>query len=131
MIQDFQLVFSDAQDITGDAVSDNVVDTGVADANMGAGTPKMLDVRVDANDFDGGTSLIVNLQDSADDSSFATILSSGSHLQAALVAGFIIWQVPIPSTHRRYLLLQYDDTGAFTTGAINAHIVLQAPSPNV
>jgi hypothetical protein len=117
--------FSDAQDITGDAQSTNVIDMVNADLEMGTGQPLYLNVRVGPDDFAGGTSLVVNLYAHTAATSIESgtlIFATGTILQAALTAGAWITRVALPVDFdtARYVGLYYNDTGAFSTGAINA-----------
>jgi hypothetical protein len=116
--------FSDAQAITGDAQSTNVLDMQAADLEMGAGEPIYLNVRV-GTAFAGGTSLIVSLYAhtaATNINSGTQILATGTILQAALTAGAWIIRVALPVDFdtARYIGLYYDDTGAFTGGTIDA-----------
>jgi hypothetical protein len=129
-IFDAMFEFSDNQLITGDAQSTNVLDmqapTGTYKAlNMGAGTPMWLNVRVSDADFAGGTSLIVKLYAHT----AATSIESGTLLyqtadiaQASLTTGAWIIRMPLPENFDilRYVGLYYDDTGAFSSGGIDA-----------
>ncbi len=123
-LYDVMFEFSDAQAITTDANSTNVIDMQAADLEMGSGTPIWLNVRVNTT-FAGGTSLIVSLYAHTAASTIESgtqIIASGSFLQAALTAGAWILRVPLPADFdtARYVGLHYDDTGAFTAGAVDA-----------
>lgn len=127
MIQDANLRFSVAQALTaqGDVVSTNSVDTRVAESQSHG----MTWLRVFVGDLftsNGAATLIVELQDSADDASFADarirtfVIALGT-----LVAGYSILQIPLPVGLRRYLQLSYNIAGAdFTAGTINADLGL-------
>lgn len=117
--------FSDAQAITGDAQSTNVIDFTQSDLNMGAGQPIYLNVVVGPDDFAGGTSLKISLYSHSAATSINSgteVIATGTILQAALTAGTVLLSVALPVNvdRERYLGLYYDDTGAFTTGAIDA-----------
>lgn len=126
-ILDATLVFSDAQAETTQAAhdSDNIVDCGLANANLGAGTPKWLVVSVNtAFTTSASGTLTVALQDCATvGGSYATVIAGETHAVTALVKGFKILCVPLPAEHARFLKLVYTiGTGAMTAGAIDAYI---------
>ena len=123
-IFDAMFEFSDAQAITADAISTNILDLQSSGLNMGAGEPVYLNVKVGPDDFAGGTSLVVSLYSHSTTTvnSGKQIISSGTILQAALTAGAWIMRValPVDFDYARYVGLYYDDTGAFSAGAIDA-----------
>jgi hypothetical protein len=124
-IFDAKFEFSDAQAITADADSTNVVDFSNTDLEMGAGEPIWLNVRVGPTDFAGGTSLEVSLYSHTATTSLnsGTLLwQSGVIVQASLTAGTWITRIPLPYNcdENRYLGVYYNDSGAFTAGTINA-----------
>ena len=124
-IFDAMFEFSDAQAITADAASDNILDWTQADLEMGAGEPLWLNVRVGPDDFAGGTSLIVSLRhDSVApiDASSVVIYQTMAVAQENLTAGAWIIRMPLPYNvdEGRILGLWYDDTGTFSAGAIDA-----------
>lgn len=135
MIEDNSLRFSSAQAITATAASTNVVDLGptgtpfggnplTRDIGIGNGVP--ISVRVVQN-FNNLTSLTVGVQISSDNSTWATIQSSGAIPAASLIAGY---QFDVPSdfpegTRARYVRLNYTVAGtAPTNGAIDAVAVM-------
>lgn len=120
---DGTLEFSDAQAVTDTAVSENVIDCGIADANLGAGTPKWLVVEV-AETFTGATSMVVTLQHGATSSPTDVLLATAAHLEAVLVKGFRALMVPLPAEHKRYLRLNYTVDGTHGAGAVNAYFTL-------
>lgn len=116
--------FSDAQAITTDAQSTNVLDMQAADLEMGAGEPIWLNVRV-GTAFAGGTSLAVSLYAHTATTSINSgtqIIATGTIAQASLTANAWIIRVPLPVNfdEERYIGLYYDDTGAFTAGTVDA-----------
>lgn len=122
MILDNNLILSDGQAVTATAASTNVIDTGPNSADWGKGQEMVVTAQVDT-DFATCDSLKVTLQDSADNSSFATLLDGIVVAVASLVAGKKLLQVTIPPTHRRYLRLNYTIAGSnATAGKVNAHI---------
>lgn len=121
---DAKFEFSDAQAITTDADSTNVVDFVNTDLEMGAGTPVWLNVQVETA-FAGGTSLEVSLYSHTATTSLnsGTLLwQSSAIVQASLTAGAWITRIPLPynADEERYLGVYYNDTGAFTAGTVNA-----------
>lgn len=136
MILDDTLVLSDAQAITADAASTNIIDLGAAgtpyghaaavrrDVGIGTEIPIILHV-VEA--FNTLTSLTVSLQVD-DDVAFGspTTIASTSVALASLVAGYrFTWPSELPEgTNERYLRLYYDVVGTNpTTGKLTAAIV--------
>jgi len=122
-ILDYQLQFSDAQAVTTTAASINVIDTGIADSNLGGAGNAWVCVTVNTT-FTGATSMTVTLQDSADDDTYATLLASEVYLEAALVKGEKLLWVPLPAEHARYLRIYYTVTGAHNAGKADAYITL-------
>jgi hypothetical protein len=127
-ILDALFEFSDAQAITVDAQSTNVLDwgSGMEGLEMGAGSPMYLNIRV-ATTFAGGTSLIVSLYSHSAATSIESgtaVFTTDSILQATLVAGYWITRIALPVNVdlARYLGVYYDQTGDFTAGAIDAWI---------
>jgi hypothetical protein len=126
-IFDALLEFSDEQAITADAQSTNVIDMQASGLEMGAGEPMYLNVWVGEEAFAGGTSLKVSLYAHSAPTSINSgteIISSGTVLQAALLAGAPILRVSLPVNFDagRYVGLYFDDTDNFTGGTINAWI---------
>lgn len=135
MIFSNELLLSDNQAITGDAVSTNIIDLGAqgtphgdaAALNMDKGKvsriPFLLQV---TEDFDNLTSLTVTVEKDTE-TGFGSAEDVWSHtfLAAELVAGT---QLPFDILSRnldqRYIRLDYDVTGtAPTTGKIMAGVV--------
>jgi len=112
-IRDEQLLLSSAQVVTTTADSTNTIDTELTTLVPGE---SWLNVRV-AVAMAGGTSIQVLLQDSANNSSFATILSGPVVLTATGIVGYWLLSVQLPRTTRRYLKLNYTIVGTMDTGA--------------
>lgn len=138
MILDSQALFSDAQAITGSAVSDNIVDLFVegglntSKRDVGRGAPLRLLVQSVA-DFNTLTSMTVEVETSVDEAFSAPVtLASGTLALADLVAG---GQFPInfmPYNNYRYVRLNYTVVGGSpTTGAVTAGIVSDVQSYNL
>lgn len=128
-ILDKLLEYSDKQAVTVTAVSTNVVDAGATKnaaigRDLGAGTPLWLYVNVStAFAAAGAATLVVTLQDSADNATFADVATSGAIPVASLKAGYQI-QLGFPVPTRRYTRVNYTvATGPMTAGNISAHLV--------
>lgn len=124
MITDAHLLFSNAQAITADAASTNLIDLGAA-ADIGVGEPLLIDVAVDEA-FNTLTSLniILETDDNAAFSS-ATALWTKNFLLASLTAGAKLNLPAIPVGCERYIRLRYDVVGTDpTTGKFTSRIVL-------
>jgi hypothetical protein len=137
MILDDTLVLSDAQAITADAASTNIIDIGAAGSSYGASSPVRRDIGIGTNipilvtvveAFNNLTSLAVSLQVD-DDPAFGspTTVATGPAIPlATLTLGRMInWPAELPEgTNERYVRLFYDVTGAApTTGKITAAVV--------
>jgi hypothetical protein len=109
MIYDKLGLFSDAQaPTTGTTASTNVVDTGVAGRGIGSGRTIWLVVQVTTTCTSGGSNTTqAVLQDSADNSSFATVVSGVATAVASLVAGYNLLRVALPLGLRRYIRVAY------------------------
>lgn len=150
MILDAYLMFSQAQDLftpaPGAIDSTNIIDLGVVSGvpssangggarDMGVGDDPALELLIGVvQAFAGGTSLIVALQGAPDDGtgapgSYTTMWVSPTILTANLDAGQQIGNVTVPrivpgQRVPRFLKLVYTTSGDFTTGTVNAGIVL-------
>lgn len=136
MIFDNSLLLSDAQAVTADAPSTNVIDLGVTGTPYGSTVPLTRDIGIGARvplhvsvveTFNNLTSLQVQVQTSPDNATWTTILGGAVVPAASLVAGH---QFDVPyefpeGTKARYVRLNYDVTGtAPTTGKITAGAVM-------
>lgn len=129
-------LFSDAQAITGDTVSTNVIDLGVTGTPYGAqaplhgdkgkGTPIPILIQV-VEEFNTLTSLRVTVEVSANANlTSSTVISEQTITRVALNAKrqFDIQVLPT-SADKRYLGIRYDVIGTNpTTGAITAGITM-------
>lgn len=136
MIQDNSLLLSDAQAITADAASTNVIDLGATGTPFGSSVALTRDIGIGeecvdlsvrvVETFNNLTSLQVQVQTSPDNVTWTAIDSGRVVPLAELVAGH---QFSVPSefpegTKARYVRLFYDITGtAPTTGKISASVV--------
>lgn len=127
MITDREARFSSAQAVTtGTQYSTNSYDTADG-SSIGDGEELWLVANV-GTAFAGGTSLAVNVVDSANaDLSSPTVLAgSGVIAEASLTAGARILRLRLPSNTQRYVGLQFVTVGTHTAGTINANIVRDA-----
>lgn len=136
MIFSAQQLFSDDQAVVADAISENVIDLGVAgtpfggaaalnrDIGKGAEIPVLIQV---TEAFNNLTSVLVTVEtsDNADLSS-STVLASETILLADLVAGKQTFLQVLPNgVTGRYLGIRYDITGtAPTTGKFTSGITM-------
>lgn len=128
MFQDKHGEFSNAQAITGDGNSTNVIDLGVEGRDIGKGEQLYIAVSVDTTfDSAGEAATLQFILETDNDVAFGsatTIWQSATIAEATLVAGYVLY-IPIPSTTERYLRLRWDNgTEAFTAGAITARITV-------
>lgn len=125
MILDEKLVLSDEQAVTDSAASTNVVDFGVANPNIGEGTPLYFNCVVGSEAFAAAAAatLKVHLQDSADNSAFDDLLVTADIGKASLVAGAYVIKVALPNVIRQYARAYFTvGTGPMTAGKVNAWI---------
>ena len=134
-IQDAKLQYSDGQVINTTEDSTDSVDLGAGkDFAFNANTQDhgvqgnmWLNIVV-TTAFVGGTSVAFELQDSADDSSFAALTAPKSPITVAatavatLVAGFLVLRVPLPPTIRRFTKIVYTVVGSPSAGAVDAWV---------
>jgi len=129
MLIDKQLLFSDAQAVTADAASTNIVDLGVA-SNLFDGEPMAVvltvDVAADMADTDETYEVEIQTDDNASFSS-ATELVAKTIAGAALSAGSQhIIPIPMGAAVERYLRVRYDVGG--TTPSVTVTAFLQPVS---
>jgi len=123
---DSQAIFSDAQKITGAAVSTNVVkmastENGLTEVAFGAPVPLLVQV---VEDFAGLTSLKVEVQTAAtEDFADAKTLVAAEAPVADLVAGYKFPIIQLPKGNLGYMRINYTPTGTATAGAITADVV--------
>jgi len=133
-ILDAQHQLSNAQAITGDAVSTNSYDIGSGAKDIGTGKPIHVIVVIDEA-FDNLTSLAFELISSASSnlSSPTTVATLGTALLAGLTAGARIDLGPLPSgISQRYVGLNYNVTGTNpSTGKVTAFLSPMGKERNV
>jgi hypothetical protein len=124
MIIDYNLQFSDAQSLTADAASTNVIDLG-ADRDIGPGEPLSIVVTLDA--AMGGTSPTMAVQVQTDDNSgfsSATTVATSRTIASGAAGDSVV--ISVPDTNERYLRLYYDLGGTSPTATVSASVVLNA-----
>ena len=123
MIIDSLLELSIKQAVTTSAASTNVVDFGTKKPNTGNAAQNLYAVFTIPESFAGG-SLTISLQDSADGTNFANVITGVTVTVTAtdLKAGSQ-YVIPMPVSHRRYIRAYYAVTGSMTAGKINCAIV--------
>ena len=129
MPYDALLMFSDKQTFTATAISTNVLDFGLPSINPRTwaviktnhgGVDHPIVIKVGAA-FTGLTSIQVNLQTSADDTTYTTVMSTAAIPVATLVAGYEFGFVTLPlQVPQRYMRLQYVVVGTGVLGDITA-----------
>ena len=130
-MQDALCMLCEDQAITGDAVSENTYDMKSATADMHRGR-QLYVVCFVTTTFAGGTSLAIQLvtDSAADLGTDVVLVQTAAIVQASLTAGRQPIVIPVcdpDSVMTRYLGLAFDDTGAFTAGAITAYITENPP----
>jgi len=110
---------------TGTQASTDSIDLLSAIDNPGRSGMPLRAIAVVTTAFAGGTSLQVNLIQSANsDLSSPDVLASGAvTAEASLTAGAKLLDVPMPDTTKRYLGFQYVTVGTHTAGKVTAGIV--------
>jgi len=130
-IVDNNLYMSDAQAVTTSSLaavaSTKSLDMATATRDIGTGQPVEIVVQVaTAVAASGGAANVTfALQDSADNSSFATVVASAAIAKGTLVAGYEALRIRLPAGLRRYIQVLYTaDTNDLTAGAFNAYLEL-------
>jgi len=107
---------------TGDVVFTDVIDFRAAAVKHYAAPEIAIEIETAVDSAADGASVNFCLQDSADNSTFATIAQTGAIVEATLVAKYKP-QLACPKSHRRYLRLIATVSGeAVTAGAANSHL---------
>lgn len=123
MIIDSLLELSIKQAVTTSAASTNTVDFGTKKPNTGNAAQNLYAVFTIPESFAGG-SLTISLQDSADGTNFANVITGATvTVTAADLKEGSQHVIPMPISHRRYIRAYYTVTGSMTAGKINAAIV--------
>jgi len=124
MIIDYNLQFSDAQSVTADAASTNIIDLG-SDRDIGVGEEMKIALNFDV--AMGGSSptlaVLVQTDDNSSFSSATTVLTSRSIADAAIGDQLVLG---LPDTNERYVRLYYDVGGSSPTMTVSASVVKDA-----
>lgn len=136
MIYDNTLIFSDAQAITADAASSNIVDLGATGTPVGNANPLRRDIGIGykvpiyayvPETFNNLTSLKISVQVATDEAfTSPKEVASRTYLAAELLAGTKLGfpDVVPEGADERFLRLYYDVEGvAPTTGTVTAGVV--------
>ena len=118
MLLDYALAFSTDQLITTTADSETILDSEVANPDLGKGAEVGAMVVVKTT-LENGTSLKIDVYAGAS-SADTLICSSRAIPTAELVQGFSIF-VPYPKSVARYRKLVYTVDGAMNAGAVDAY----------
>lgn len=125
---DSEVIFSSAQAVTatGDTASTNVYDCGGANGQGDNGQSEerlWLNAAVATTFTSGGAgTLQVVVQDSADNATFADVVTGPVFALAALTAGTVLLQLQPPPGMRRYWRYAYRGAVAvFTAGAVDGY----------
>ena len=122
MIIDYNLQVSDAQALTADAASTNVIDLG-SDRDIGPGEDMKIAVTLDVDMGGSSPTMAIQVQTSSDNSTFTTVQTSRT-VAAGSAGDSII--MGLPDTNDRYLRLYYDLGGTSPTATVTASIVKDA-----
>lgn len=124
MIIDYNLQLSDAQSVTADAASTNVIDLG-ADRDIGPGEDMKIVVSFDVAMGGSSPTLAVQVQ-TDDNSSFssASTVQTSRTISAAAAGDTLV--MGLPDTNERYIRLNYDVGGTSPTMTVSASIVKDA-----
>jgi hypothetical protein len=121
---DYNMVFSDAQAVTSTADSTNIIDLGVADANLGEGTPLNVHIRVNTKcTASGSATVTIQILHGATSGAATTQLwESTAIAKATLVKNYEL-VIPLPFTHMQFLKGKYTiATGPLTAGKFDMWI---------
>lgn len=133
MMYDILAYFSDAQaPTTGTTASTNVIDTGTTNRRIGDGQPLVVETICTTTATSGGSNTTqVVLQDSADNSSFSTIVSGPAVAVASIVQGFRFVKLQVPQGARRYLRVAYViATADLTAGNFTSFLTVDGQQEN-
>ena len=124
MLIDYNLQMSNAQSVTADAASTNIIDLG-SDRDIGPGEDMKIVVSFDVAMGGSSPTLAVQVQtdDNAGFSSASTIATSRTIAGAAIGHTIVMG---LPDTNERYMRLNYDVGGSSPTMTVSAAIVKDA-----
>lgn len=124
---DTNKMFEDAKSMAsgftvGTATSTNKVDMGIADGDEGDGPEIVIRIENPTSASSNTGTIQVVVQDSADNASFATIMTG--KVSTANAGDMNPYRLKLPPKHRRYLQLQFVvGTANFTAGTLHAGVV--------
>lgn len=125
MLVDAQLLFSDAQAITADAASTNLVDLGVA-RNLFDGEPMAvvltIDVAADGTTTDETYEFQIETDDNASFSSATDLLVHSITYGALLINTVHVLPIPVGAAVERYLRVYYNVGGTTPTLTVTAFL---------
>src|SRR3990172_6375049 len=126
MILDAHNQFSDAQAVTADTISTNVIDLGSAGQNIGVGEDIYLVVSIQTTIAGPGDTLDVILvtDDNAGIASPTAILTLGTFPAESVAGTRFVVKLPISDLYERYLAVRFDPNGAgdLSAGNIDAFL---------
>lgn len=125
MLIDNENLYSKEQAVTVTAASEDVIDHGQVNPNLGTfDTPLWLVVVVtEAATAAGAATVTFAFQDSADNLSWADLFTTAAIGKATLVAGYVVFRQALPARTRRYTRLNYTvATGPLTAGKFTAFL---------
>lgn len=125
MLLDAQLLFSDAQAVTADATSTNVLDLG-ASRNLFDGEPLavviVVDVAADGTTTDETYEFEIHTDDNSSLSSSTQILAHAIGYAALTAGSKHILPIPVGASLERYLGLKYDVGGTSPSITVTAFL---------
>lgn len=127
MILDKKHIFSDGQAITSSAISENTIDLGAENLDIGQGNPVYLEIWLDTAFDTSANTLTITLQDGTTVGGVADIMTvleatATSSLLAANVG--LLRKISLPNDLKRHLALYYTVSSALTSGKINAFLTI-------
>jgi hypothetical protein len=127
MILDKQLIFSDGQAVTSSVISENTIDLGAANLDIGQGNPIYLEIWLDTAFDTAADTLTITLQDGATVGAVADIMTvleatATSALLAANVG--LLRKISLPNDLKRHLALYYTASAGLTSGKLNAFLTI-------
>lgn len=127
---DSRLEFSDAQAVTADAASTNIIDLTQTARQIGVGQPLWVVMTVDvaADDGNANETYVVNLETDADEAFSDTAILNTQTIVRGAVAGSKYAMSVSPADMERYVRLLYDVGGTTPTITISAFLTDQEPS---
>ena len=127
MYQDAQLLLSDAQAVTADAGSTNVIELANLTSQYLDGEPMAVvitvDVAADATTGDETYAFVIQTDDNSSFSSTTAVLSQTVLAAALTVGAQIVMLIPVGVSLERYLRLYFDVGGTTPTVTVTASVM--------